>query len=178
MGMVEGDSKTMEAYLNSRGDPTRKLSNPEAQLFAKPGPGVYNTNHQLSALKTCSQSGVRLPSACESGRVGSMSATCLRPPPTPCHRRLRTCPPRLREQLRISPQNYWGYMSCGYTLLNYWKTPSSNIQWMKTPPPQGMFLNWSTWERERRENLFCLFTNYHNSFNRQRLRITYQYILQ
>ena len=83
--MVEGDSKTMEAYLNSRGDPTRKLSNPEAQLFAKPGPGVYNTNHQLSALKTCSQSGVRLPSACESGRVGSMSATCLRPPPTPCH---------------------------------------------------------------------------------------------
>ena len=53
--MVEGDSKTMEAYLNSRGDPTRKLSNPEAQLFAKPGPGVYNTNHQLSALKTCSQ---------------------------------------------------------------------------------------------------------------------------
>ena len=33
--------------------------------------------------------------------------------------------------------------------------------------------------RERmRENLFCLFTNYHNSFNRQKLRITYQYILQ
>ena len=31
MGLVEGDSNPVEAYLNSRGDPTRKLSHPKAR---------------------------------------------------------------------------------------------------------------------------------------------------
>ena len=37
MGVVEGDSNPVEAYLNSGGDPTRKLSSGEAQLLGRPG---------------------------------------------------------------------------------------------------------------------------------------------
>jgi len=48
MGVVEGDSNPVEAYLNSGGDPTRKLSHPEAQLLARPG--VYDAGHTLVHL--------------------------------------------------------------------------------------------------------------------------------
>ena len=49
MSLVEGDSNPVEAYLNSGGDPTRKLSRPESQLL----PGVYDADHQLRGLQTC-----------------------------------------------------------------------------------------------------------------------------
>ena len=48
MGVVEGDSSPVEAYLNSGGDPTRKLSQAEAGLLARPG--VYETGHTLVHL--------------------------------------------------------------------------------------------------------------------------------
>ena len=47
MAVVEGGSNPTEAYLNSRGDPTRKLSHPETQLLPRPGPGGYDADHQL-----------------------------------------------------------------------------------------------------------------------------------
>ena len=49
MGVEEGDSNPTEAYLNSRGDPTRKLSHPEAQLLPRPGPGVYDTDQYMAS---------------------------------------------------------------------------------------------------------------------------------
>ena len=48
MGVVEGDSNPVEAYLNSGGDPTRKLSPAEAQLLGRPG--VYDAGHTLVHL--------------------------------------------------------------------------------------------------------------------------------
>ena len=48
MGVVEGDSNPVEAYLNSGGDPTRKLSQTEAGLLARPG--VYEQGHTLVHL--------------------------------------------------------------------------------------------------------------------------------
>ena len=48
MGVVEGDSNPVEAYLNSGGDPTRKLSPAEAQLLGRPG--VYDSGHTLVHL--------------------------------------------------------------------------------------------------------------------------------
>ena len=45
MGVVEGDSNPVEAYLNGGGDPTRKLSHSEAQLLGRPG--VYDQGHTL-----------------------------------------------------------------------------------------------------------------------------------
>ena len=48
MAVVEGGSNPTEVYLNSRGDPTRKLSHPEAQLLARPG--VYDAGHTLVHL--------------------------------------------------------------------------------------------------------------------------------
>jgi len=48
MGVVEGDSNPVEAYLNSGGDPTRKLSSGEAQLLGRPG--VYDAGHTLVHL--------------------------------------------------------------------------------------------------------------------------------
>jgi len=48
MGVVEGDSSPVEAYLNSGGDPTRKLSQTEAGLLARPG--VYEQGHTLVHL--------------------------------------------------------------------------------------------------------------------------------
>lgn len=48
MGVVEGDSNPVEAYLNSGGDPTRKLSHAEAQLLGRPG--VYDAGHTLVHL--------------------------------------------------------------------------------------------------------------------------------
>ena len=48
MGVVEGDSSPVEAYLNSGGDPTRKLSQAEAGLLARPG--VYDQGHTLVHL--------------------------------------------------------------------------------------------------------------------------------
>ena len=53
IGMVEGDSNPVEAYLNSGGDPTWKLSHSEAQLLARPRPGVYDADRQLCGLQTC-----------------------------------------------------------------------------------------------------------------------------
>ena len=55
MGVVEGDSNPVEVYLNSGGDPTQKMSHPKAQLLVRPGPGVYDADHQLCGLQTCSQ---------------------------------------------------------------------------------------------------------------------------
>ena len=49
MGIVGGDSNPMEAYLNSGCDPTQKLSHPEAQLLARPGPGVYDTDQYMAS---------------------------------------------------------------------------------------------------------------------------------
>jgi len=48
MGVVEADSSPVEAYLNSGGDPTRKLSHAEAGLLARPG--VYDPGHTLVHL--------------------------------------------------------------------------------------------------------------------------------
>jgi len=48
MGVVEGDSNPVEAYLNSGGDPTRKLNPAEAQLLGRPG--VYDAGHTLVHL--------------------------------------------------------------------------------------------------------------------------------
>ena len=48
MGVVEGDSSPVEAYLNTGGDPTRKLSQAEAQLLGRPG--VYDAGHTLVHL--------------------------------------------------------------------------------------------------------------------------------
>ena len=39
MGLVEGDSNPVEAYINSGGDPTRKLSHPEASYWRGEGQG-------------------------------------------------------------------------------------------------------------------------------------------
>ena len=50
IGVVEGDSNPVEAYLNSGGDPTQKLSHPETQLLPRPGPGVYDADHQLQGM--------------------------------------------------------------------------------------------------------------------------------
>ena len=35
MGVVEGDMNPVEAYLNGGGDPTRKLTNPEASSHSR-----------------------------------------------------------------------------------------------------------------------------------------------
>ena len=48
MGVVEGDSNPVEAYLNGGGDPTRKLTNCEATLLGRPG--VYEQGHTLVHL--------------------------------------------------------------------------------------------------------------------------------
>jgi ubiquitin thioesterase ZRANB1 len=48
MGVVEGDSNPVEAYLNSGGDPTRKLTQSEATLLGRPG--VYDLGHTLVHL--------------------------------------------------------------------------------------------------------------------------------
>ena len=48
-GHCGGDSNPMEAYLNSGCDPTQKLSHPEAQLLARPGPGVYDTDQYMAS---------------------------------------------------------------------------------------------------------------------------------
>jgi len=48
MGVVEADSNPVEAYLNSGGDPTRKLTHAEAQLLGRPG--VYDAGHTLVHL--------------------------------------------------------------------------------------------------------------------------------
>jgi len=48
MGVVEGDSNPVEAYLNSGGDPTRKLTQSEATLLGRPG--VYDQGHTLVHL--------------------------------------------------------------------------------------------------------------------------------
>eukprot|EP00092_Neocalanus_flemingeri_P044540 GFUD01049442.1.p1 GENE.GFUD01049442.1~~GFUD01049442.1.p1 ORF type:complete len:797 (+),score=258.60 GFUD01049442.1:140-2530(+) len=48
MGVVEGDSNPVEAYLNSGGDPTRKLTQSEATLLGRPG--VYDPGHTLVHL--------------------------------------------------------------------------------------------------------------------------------
>lgn len=48
MGVVEGDACPVEAYLNSGGDPTRKLTAAECSLLARPG--VYEIGHTLVHL--------------------------------------------------------------------------------------------------------------------------------
>ena len=48
MGVVEGDACPVEAYLNSGGDPTRKLTAAECSLLARPG--VYEQGHTLVHL--------------------------------------------------------------------------------------------------------------------------------
>jgi ubiquitin thioesterase ZRANB1 len=48
MGVVEGDSNPVEAYLNGGGDPTRKLTHSEATLLGRPG--VYEQGHTLVHL--------------------------------------------------------------------------------------------------------------------------------
>jgi len=48
MGVLEGDSNPVEAYLNSGGDPTRKLSVTEAGLLGRPG--VCDPGHTLVHL--------------------------------------------------------------------------------------------------------------------------------
>ena len=48
MGVVEGDSNPVEAYLNGGGDPTRKLTNPEVGLLNRQG--VYEIGHTLVHL--------------------------------------------------------------------------------------------------------------------------------
>merc|ERR1711970_1079325 len=48
MGVVEGDSNPVEAYLNGGGDPTRKLTQSEATLLGRPG--VYDLGHTLVHL--------------------------------------------------------------------------------------------------------------------------------
>jgi len=48
MGVVEGDSNPVEAYLNSGGDLTRKLTHPESTLLGRPG--VYDQGHTLVHL--------------------------------------------------------------------------------------------------------------------------------
>lgn len=49
MGVVEGDACPVEAYLNSGGDPTRKLTHSEASALARPGV-VFETGHTLVHL--------------------------------------------------------------------------------------------------------------------------------
>jgi len=48
MGVVEGDMNPVEAYLNTGGDPTRKLTNPEVALLNRPS--VYEAGHTLVHL--------------------------------------------------------------------------------------------------------------------------------
>ena len=48
MGVVEGDMNPVEAYLNTGGDPTRKLANPEVALLNRPS--VYEAGHTLVHL--------------------------------------------------------------------------------------------------------------------------------
>jgi len=48
MGVVEGDANPVEAYLNSGGDPTRKLTQSEATILARPG--VFEPGHTLVHL--------------------------------------------------------------------------------------------------------------------------------
>ena len=44
----EGDMNPVEAYLNTGGDPTRKLTNPEVALLNRPS--VYEAGHTLVHL--------------------------------------------------------------------------------------------------------------------------------
>merc|ERR1719510_2213253 len=48
MGVVEADMNPVEAYLNTGGDPTRKLTNPEVALLNRPS--VYEAGHTLVHL--------------------------------------------------------------------------------------------------------------------------------
>lgn len=48
MGVVEGDMNPVEAYLNTGGDPTRKLTNPEVALLNRPS--IYEAGHTLVHL--------------------------------------------------------------------------------------------------------------------------------
>ena len=48
MGVVESDMNPVEAYLNTGGDPTRKLTNPEVALLNRPS--VYEAGHTLVHL--------------------------------------------------------------------------------------------------------------------------------
>lgn len=48
MGVVEADMNPVEAYLNTGGDPTRKLTNPEVAMLNRPS--VYEAGHTLVHL--------------------------------------------------------------------------------------------------------------------------------
>ena len=106
IGVVEGDSNPVEAYLNSRGDPTRKLSHPEAQLLPRPGPGVYDADHQLRGLQTCGPLG---PASGDWGPVPQgLGALGLE---------------RTVQNFSAEPVANMQFMSRGYTLLNYARRP-------------------------------------------------------
>ena len=48
MGVVEADMNPVEAYLNTGGDPTRKLPNPEVAMLNRPS--FYEAGHTLVHL--------------------------------------------------------------------------------------------------------------------------------
>ena len=48
LGVVEGDMNPVEGYLNSGGDPTRKLINPEVALLNRPE--IFAAGHTLVHL--------------------------------------------------------------------------------------------------------------------------------
>lgn len=50
MGVVEGDMNPVEAYLNSGGDVTRKLTNPEVALLNRPNMTIFEAGHTLVHL--------------------------------------------------------------------------------------------------------------------------------
>ena len=106
IGVVEGDSNPVEAYLNSGGDPTRKLSRPESQLLPRPGPGVYDADHQLRGLQTCGHLG---PASGDWGPVPQgLGALGLE---------------RTVQNFSAEPVANMQFMSRGYTLLNYARRP-------------------------------------------------------
>ena len=133
MGMVEGGSNPVEAYLNSRGDQHGSWVFPRPSYGWGQGQGcmTWTSSYVASKLAVSIQRQITLFVRQSSGRVGSTSATCPRLPPTPCPWRWRTCPPRLRsswarenssEFLHRTARNLW------VAATHYWTIERGLVQ--------------------------------------------------